>query len=220
MRGRLRRSLIGMAKTEDRIDALTREEINRRIVSLEEKKRLALAEMIALDHPNSAGVTVERVAPDDERAAREVAALLLNDAAPPALYNADSPRMRLQELGIQVRAIDIAVEILRSNEVAVRAAGIMRWAEAHEQEWRELCRRTVLTERRLLALQRHAQALRGTCPGPSLPASWPMREWIGTGDGIVDPGLRRTGVPGGPQAEALAAGLVTERDLRAAEEEI
>jgi hypothetical protein len=54
----------------------------------------------------------------------------------------------------------------------------VRWAEAHGDEWKALCRDIVLTRVKLDALEQNAQAMIEKCPDVAA-VILPMVNWIG-----------------------------------------
>lgn len=130
-------------KNTETIHELTTEEISRQ-VKIHSDRRAQIVEERAAICRNMSRTGADPVIDEDERAAREHARTLLNGAAPQSL--SVPPEIAYDRILLrEQRALDLVLKILSNKNLALRAAEAVAWAEEHADEWRTLCRETVLT---------------------------------------------------------------------------
>jgi hypothetical protein len=205
-----------MAKTvhpvSDEVQRLTSAEVSRQIHALDTKRRIVLDELVRIEQAQSDGAPVQRVAPEDVQAARQVAANLLNGHAPASLKEGALSRTRYDQLNIEIKGIDIAIDILQSDQLKAKAAESVQWIEDNQAKWRDLCREIIVTVHRLVALESRAVAMRQEI---KTPVSLDMAAWIGGGMSIWD-----TKPLGGrdwlsrPRQALLDAGIINRAEFR------
>jgi hypothetical protein len=191
-----------MAMKNPEVHALTTDEILRQIKAHSARRAEIVAQRAALyRHAQQSGISHEApIADADERAAREHAKSLLNGSSPAWLsLPPDVSQDRI--LYREQRALDIVLKILNDkNLVALANAGV-EWEEQHGDRYRELVRRRVLLMVEADACGRAAEQMLGSCPdifATKLPR----------------PDLYESGTFS--ETEALAAGVVTQSDIRKA----
>lgn len=187
----------------------TSAEIKRQILMLEAKRKNALDEQISIETAQSKGQPAETIPPEAERDARAFAASMLDGAAPASLRDGTLPRTRIAQLRVEIRGIDIALEILRSNELRVRAAEAAEFAIQHMDQWKDLIKRVLLTALTLQQLEQEAAELRRAARGAPLP----LAQFFGSGTSIFDARFAASDPLSAPIAEAISLGLISAREI-------
>jgi hypothetical protein len=200
-----------MAMKNTEIHALTTAEISRQI-RMHNERRIQIinqrADLYTTALKNG-GSSETPVIDDDEKAARQHAKHLLNGAAPESLSSTESGITLDKKLYRELRGVDIALKILGDKDLVARAADAVVWEEEHADEWRTLCRETVLTAIKLDALESRARQLLEQCVDLSA-VRLPMVNIVGS--------RSISEIPLSDLAEtALAQGVVTEAELRKAQ---
>jgi hypothetical protein len=195
-----------MKNNADTIHDLTRAEIARQKGKLVQRREELIEKRAAIY--KAGAIHSENLIGADERAARTIAATLLNGNAPPSLLpppdevNHDKMLYR-EQLGIQ-----LALKILDSKDLLATAAEAVIWAEQNADKWKTLCHDIVLTANKLEALERGAQELLEQCVDISA-VSLPMANRIG-GRPISDTPVNEL------TEAALAAGVISAGEIKKA----
>ena len=198
----------------DEIHAATSLEVSRLIAAFTAKHRAATEELVALQKARKEGAPIDAPLPPNVAEARTLAAKMLNGNAP-AFFEAETrTQSREQQLELERQAIDIAIGALQKDSVKIRAAEAVAWRQEHIREWQTLARDVLLTAMRLEQLEAKARAFRRSAPKS---IALPLAPYIGNeNDSIYDTsGLWGSDFLSRPRIEALALGIISERDIAA-----
>lgn len=191
------------------VHTMTVAAINAKIREYQADRRAAVEELISHEKRRAAGTPETPPLTDFEQQVRHRAAQQINGLAPPD-FLLPVPASREMELRVEIAAIDACIEILGQREMQARAIESVQWERDHLGTWQSECRDWLLTVTRLQAIEARLAELkrsRGMFPLPLdrfVRAQSVLRINWGS-----DPVSR-------PRNEAIAAGIVTEAELREA----
>jgi hypothetical protein len=151
------------------------------------------------------------VVEENIREATEVARNLLSGTT--AKLPETPARSREADLTIERNGVDIALEVLRKDELRTRAVAAVRWAEENREHWKQLWRRALIARAQALAAEAALLEMRTKAGriGAELPlAGHVMKGFIVADNAFIE--MDRT------IAGAIELGYVSSQDLsRAAE---